>query len=139
MFQIEMANGTEPEGLPEMLATLLRQNLEQRPYKLQDFNALDIVVGLKVTDAEIAVTLVFQKGRLVIHNGLVMDSNLLITVDSEGIFDLNLLRIKFGLPWYFDTQGRKILRSLLSGRLKIQGIWSHLASLIKLTRVMSVC
>ncbi|NIO04915.1 MAG: hypothetical protein GTN74_09950 [Proteobacteria bacterium] len=138
MFQIELAKGTESEGLPEMLATLLRQNLEQKPYKLKDFNALDIVVGLKVTDLEVAMTLVFRHGHLVIRDGLVMDPKLLITTDSEGIFDLNLIRIRFGLPWYLDAQGRKVLKSLLSGRLKIRGMLTHMGSLTRLTKIMSV-
>jgi len=139
MSEIELAEGTEAEGFPEMLAMLLKQNLEQKPHKTKDFCALDIVVGIKIADLEMEVTLVFKKGHLVIYKGWVMDPSLLITVDSNTIFDLNLLRVKFGLPWYFDAQGRKILRSLLSGRLKIQGMWAHMASLIRLTKIMSVC
>jgi hypothetical protein len=138
VFQIELAKGTESEGLPEMLATLLRQNLEQKPYKLKDFNALDIVVGLKVTDLEVEMTLVFRNGRLVIYDGLVIDPKLLITTDSEGMFDLNLIHIRFGLPWYLDAQGRKVLKSLLSGRLKIRGMLTHMGSLTRLTKIMSV-
>lgn len=137
-MEIELAGGTETEGLPEILATLLRQNLEKKPHRIKDFDALDMVVGLRVTDIEMEVTLVFEKGHLVIHKGLMMDPKLLITTDSDTVFDLNLIRVRFGLPWYLDAQGRKVLKSLLSGRLKIQGMWAHMGSLTRLTRVMSV-
>ena len=135
---IQLAPGVEAEGLPEMLATLLRQNLEQRPERIKDFRALHIAVGLRVVDLDMEITLRFQEGELTIHKGLVKDPGLVITADSEIIFDLNLIRIRFGLPWYFDAQGRKILKALLSGRLKIQGMFAHSISLTRLTKVMSV-
>lgn len=138
MFEIKLAEGTETEGFPEMLATLLRQNLEQHPHKVKDFNALDIVVGLRITDVGMEVTLAFKKGNLAVSKGLVMNPKLVITTDSDTVFDLNLIRVKFGLPWYFDAQGRKVLRSLLSGRLKIKGLWAHIGSLTRLTKVISV-
>ncbi len=138
MPEIELAQGVESEGLPEMLAILLRQNLEQNPDKGKDFNALHIGVGLRVIDLNMELTLAFQKGRLVIYNGLVEGPKIIITTDSETVLDLNLIQVKFGLPWYFDAQGRRILKSLFSGRLKIHGMFVHMGSLTRLTKVMSV-
>jgi hypothetical protein len=138
MVDIELAKGTNNQGLPEMLATLLRQNLEKKPHRVKDFNALDIAVGLRVTDLEIEVTLAFEKGRLVVYKGLVENPKLLIITTSDTIFDLNLVSVKCGLPWYLDGHGRKVLKSLLSGRLKIRGMWTHLVSLTRLTKIMSV-
>ncbi len=57
---IELAEGVEAEGLPEMLVTLIRRNLEQKPGRLKDFNALNITVGLNVEDLGIKLSLVFE-------------------------------------------------------------------------------
>lgn len=138
MSGIKLAKGLKTEGFPKMLAVLLRQNLEQKPEKLKDFNLLNIVVGLKVEDFQMEITMVFDKGQLTIHQGLVKNPKLIIMTNSEILLNLILIHIKFGLPWYFDAHGRKILKGLISGRLKIKGMIAHLIALNRLTRVISV-
>ncbi len=138
MAVIKLAKGFKTEGFPKMLAILLRQNLEQKPEKLKDFNSLNIVVGLKIDDFQMEITLVFDKGQLTIHRGLVKNPKLIIMANSEILLNLNLIHIKFGLPWYFDSHGRKIVKGLISGRLKIKGLITHLIALTRLTKVISV-
>ena len=58
--------------------------------------------------------------------------------DSATILDLCLLKIKFGLPYFFDANGFKILKKLLARKLVIKGLLSHFAALVKLTKVFSV-
>ena len=138
MPDIKLAEGMETQGLPEMLATLLKQNLEQKPHRIKDFNALNITVGLKVVDIEMELRLIFKKGLLIIDQGLVNNPEIIIIAFSENLFDLNCIRIKFGIPWYFDSLGIKTLKGLFSGRIKIKGMLTHLISLIRLTKIMSV-
>jgi hypothetical protein len=51
---------------------------------------------------------------------------------------LSLINICLGLPNYFDKAGRDILKNLLLGKLKIEGMLKHPLQLIHLTKIFSV-
>ena len=138
MTEIRIAPGAEDLGLPDMLKDLLEQNLEQNPHKINDFRKLDIKVGMSVTDAEVEMTLAFNKGILTIHPGVLPDSGLKITTESGIVMALSNQRIKWGLPYYFDETGREIMAAMTSGRLKVKGLLLHFPSLVRMGRVMSV-
>jgi len=57
---------------------------------------------------------------------------------SSTILDLCLLKIKFGLPYFFDGAGFKVLKKLLARELIIRGMFCHFSTLVKLTELFSV-
>jgi hypothetical protein len=63
---------------------------------------------------------------------------LVIRTESEQVMDLSVLKIKWGLPYYFDEAGMKVLSHLLSGRLKVKGMIFHPILLTRLSIIMSV-
>ena len=121
-----------------ILADLLTANLAQRPEKRAAFMRMRGVVTIDLADIETAVTLVFEQGKLRIQAELSACPDLLIRTASEHVMDLNALRIVGGLPWYFDGAGRKVVAHLLTGRLKIAGMFAHPILLTRLTKIMSV-
>ncbi len=137
MADIELAPGAEVAPLTGVMADLLGGNLEEKPFRIKDFNALHANVGINAVDAESQVTLEFQRGKLVVHNGLV-DPDLLITAEVETLLGITNLKIKFGIPWYFDEVGLDTIKKLLKGDLKIKGMLFHPFALTRLTKVMSV-
>lgn len=56
---IELAPGAEVNAFATMLADLVRQNIESKPHKRKDFDALDGKVALVAEDADVALTLEF--------------------------------------------------------------------------------
>jgi hypothetical protein len=62
----------------------------------------------------------------------------MVSAESEIIMALSNQAIKWGLPYYFDDTGKEIFAAMKSGRLKAQGMWLHLPSMIRFSRVMSV-
>lgn len=137
MPDIELAPGAEVAPLTGLMADLLGGNLEEKPQRIKDFNALRANVGINATDAESQVTLVFHGGKLVVHNGL-KDPDLLISATVETLLGITNLKIKFGMPWYFDAVGLDTIKKLLKGELKIKGMFFHPLALTRLTKVMSV-
>jgi len=125
-------------GLAEMMFNLIRQNLEQNPQKIKGFNSLDAKVMIEARDIQIIIGLEFKQGKLTISKGSSFKPDLHIITDSATILALCLLKIKFGLPYFFDANGFKIFKKLLSGELVIKGLMSHFAVLVKLTKVFSV-
>jgi hypothetical protein len=121
-----------------ILADLLRENLAQHPEKREIFRKMRGGVVIDLADIETVVTLVFTGGGLRIEAGDVENPALVIRTASDRVMDLNALSIVGGLPWYFDEAGRKVVAHLLTGRLKIGGMFTHPVLLTRLTIVMSV-
>lgn len=125
-------------GLAMMFSDLLRQNLDQHPERINIFNALKARIVIEARDIQTIVGLEFKQGRLTISGNILSQSNLHIIADSATVLDLCLLKIKFGLPYLFDAKGFKVLKKLATRQLVIKGMFCHLSTLIKLTKLVSV-
>ncbi len=129
----------EPSAFATMLGGLIEANVGGRPEKQKDFDALQARVGIWVTDIDEGVTLDFQKGHLVVHNGLQPKRD--ITIRAEALTVMNLSNLKiglFGMPVYYDEVGRGVAAKLVQGRLRIDGLVGNLATLNTVTRIFSV-
>jgi hypothetical protein len=135
---IVLDEGAREVGLADMISNLIRQNLEQKPHKLKSFRALKSNVVIVASDIEITITLAFQSGKLTIYNGIAGRADLKIVTDHDVILELSLINICLGLPNYFDKTGRDILKKLLLGNLKIEGMFKHPLQLTHLTKIFSV-
>ncbi len=135
---ILLDEGAKDVGLADMVFNLIRQNLEQKPHKRRSFEALKSNVMIVASDIEITITLVFRNGKLTIYNGIVGETDLKIVTDHDVILEFSLINICLGLPNYFDKTGRDILKRLLLGKLKIEGLLKHPLQLAHLTKLFSV-
>jgi len=125
-------------GLPVMLADLIRQNIEKSPDKIKPFESLDAKVLIEIPDIQTSAGLEFHRGKLTLSKDLSGKPDLHILTDSATILDLSLLKIKLGLPYFFDTNGFKILKKILSGEIIIKGLFKNFPVLINLTKVISI-
>jgi hypothetical protein len=146
---VVLAAGTEDNGLAIMLGDLVRQNLEAKPGKKADFAALDGRVAIVAEDADVALTLVFQRGRggsLTIYDGIVGVPDVAIRGPSDAILALSNMPIETALglpiPSPRDREAVKVVsdltRAMREGRLHVYGMVLHLRLVLRLTRVMSV-
>ncbi len=143
---IELAPGAEDNGLANMLADLVRQNLDAKPHKKNDFTALTGSVTIVADDAEVALTLRFDHGRLTIHDGIVGIPDVTIRGTSDTILALSNLPLTTPLaipiPNPRDKEAVQVVRSVVEamrrGQFHIYGMAFHLPMLVHLTRVMSI-
>ncbi len=138
MGLVNLAPGAEEAALAMMLSEIIESNLRDKPQKLKDFNKLKTRVYINAYDADLELTLVFNKGELTVHNGNVGQPNISTITDSGTLLDLTNLKIKAGIPWFFDENGREVTKKMLSGKLKIHGLVTRLLPIIRLTKAMSV-
>jgi hypothetical protein len=131
-------NHAEAVPFAGIIAELLATNVARHPEKQAVYRRMRGAVAIDLIDIETAVTLVFGGERLRIDAGIVGAPALIIRTASDRVTDLNALRIVGGLPWYFDEAGRKVVAHLLTGRLKIEGMFGHPVLLTRLTKIMSV-
>jgi len=125
-------------GLPVILADLIRQNIENKLEKIKPFESLEAKILIEIPDIQTSAGLEFHRWKLTLSKDLPGNPDLHILTDSATILDLSLLKIKLGLPYFFDKNGFKILRKILSGEIIIKGLLKNFSVLINLTKVISI-
>jgi hypothetical protein len=147
--KVLLAAGTEDNGLAIMLGDLVRQNLDAKPGKRADFAALEGRIAIVAADADVALTLVFERGpsgTLTIHDGIVGIPDVTIRGPSDAILALSNIPIATPLglpiPMPSDRDAVKVVsdltRAMREGKLHMYGMLLHVPMIMKLTRVMSV-
>lgn len=150
MPDVELAPGADANGLAIMLTDLVRQNLEAKPGKMDDFNALRGTVAIVAEDADVVLTMRFEaleeRGKLRIHDGIVGIPDVTIRGPADAILALSNMPLatRFGLPIPSprDPQAVKTVRDLVTlmreGKLHVYGMAFHFPMVMKLTRLMSI-
>ena len=146
MISIELAPGAENNGFAAMLADLVRQNLEGKPHKMRDFDALDGTIALVAEDADVALTLEFARGRLTIHDGIVGIPDVAIRGSSDMIMALSNMPLTrlLGLPLPDPRDkeqvaiSQSVMTAMRAGAFKMHGALLHPGLVMRLTRVMSI-
>lgn len=136
--EITVDKGAEENGLANMVAELLRANVETSDRKRAVFLRMKGSVGLIATDAEVKVTLVFDRGRCVVHDGILEGTEVTVTADSDSILELSNVRLVGGLPCYFDKPGRAVVSKVFGRAIRIRGLVRHPVTLTRLGIVLSV-
>ncbi len=131
-------NQAEEVPFSFIISELLSSNITQKAERMRTFKSMYGVVAIHLVNIEAAVSLIFAGGTLSIVPGIAGKPDIIITTDSDKVMGLNLISVKFGLPYYFDKAGLTVLKQLLSGDIKIKGMLAHPILLTKLTKIMSV-
>jgi hypothetical protein len=128
--------GPEPSGLASMVADLIEQNLARDPERRRLLRRS--VAVLDAPDAEVTVFLRIAPEGVRVGDGDVPDAHLRIKADSGRLLGLTTAPLRFGLPDAMTREGRVIVRDLIAGRLRIQGLLGHPLRLARLTKLLSV-
>ena len=137
-MEFKIVNNAQEIPFSFIVQDLLSGNINRSPAKLAVFNKTQGVAAINLSDIEAAITLIFQRGSLTIEPGIAHNPAIIIKTSYELVTDLNMLNIRWGLPYYFDVAGRRVLGHLLSGRLKIKGMFTNPVLLNNFTILMSV-
>ena len=127
----------EPNGLAEMLGGLIQANLEQHPDRESLLRSA--VIAIKAPDAEVSVTITILPGKVTMHNGRPKTPPQLdVTADSTTLIGLSSVPLRFGLPDSMTKDGREINLKLLKGEIKVKGMVTHLGTLSRFNKLLSV-
>ncbi len=136
MAQVEYVDG-EPNGLATIVGGLIEANLIAHPERERLLKRA--AIGIIADDAGVAVSLRFSPGRVTVASGFVGGgADLIIRTTSEDLIAMSSVPLRFGLPDVFTAAGREVTGNLLSGRLKVAGLFRHLPALSRLQRLLSV-
>ncbi|MBC7173998.1 MAG: SCP2 sterol-binding domain-containing protein [Polyangiaceae bacterium] len=137
---VELAPGTESNAFADMLAQLVRQNLDDHPEKKATLLRMRGRVAIVIDDLGLAVTLLFEEGRMRVHDGIfgVPDATLRTTSDYVMKMSLVELEPRTGLPDPRGEVAREVWAASQRGEIRVLGLLTSLGLLVRLTRVMSV-
>ncbi len=138
MAAIELAPGADDNGLALMLATLARQNLDDHPERERAMRRLRGRVAIIAEDADVALTLQFARGRLVLHHGIVGIPDLTIRGGFEQIGDMSRMESVGPLPDPRGPVNRAMWAAIRDGRLKIWGLPRALGLLLGMGELLAV-
>ena len=137
-MELNIVNHAADVPFSFIVQELIAGNIEKSQAKHAVFQKMQGVTAIDLPDIEATITLIFQQGKLIIEPGIVQNPAIIIKTSSDLVTDLNLLNIRWGLPYYFDAAGRRVLGHIFRGRLKIKNMFLHPVLLTRLTIIMSV-
>ena len=137
-MDLNITNKAQDLPFSFILEELIAVNITKSPAKQNIYKKMKGIVAIDLPDIEAAVTLTFGQGKLTIEAGINGNPEIIIRTTYDLVMDLNMINIRWGLPYYFDEAGRRVLGHILSGRLKIKGMFFHTVLLTRLTIIMSV-
>jgi len=137
---IELGPGAEENGFALMMSDLIRQNLEDHPHKVRDFDRLRGRVAIVVEDAAVAVTMLFEAGKLTVHSGIVGIPDLTIRAPSDDVMQMSLVELtpRLQLPDLRGEVTRQVMQASRQGRIRMYGLLGNVPLVVRLTRVMSI-
>lgn len=137
---VVLAPGAESNPFAEMLATLVRQNLDDHPAKRATLLRMVGRVCIVATDVGRSVTLLFNGGRLEVCDGIVGIPDVTVRATSDHVLQMSLVELagRFGLPDPRGETTRAIAKASADGAIHVHGMLPNLPLVLRLTRLMSV-
>ncbi len=137
--QVVFEDGAENIPLANMLVEIIKSNVKRSGSKATAYMTMKLSLYLSITDAGAEISLVFDTGDLNVCSGKCAKPQVSIITDSATLMDLASLKTTvLGLPNLFDEKGKNILKKLISGELKLKGIFFNIPSLMKLGKILAM-
>ncbi|MFC5731468.1 MULTISPECIES: hypothetical protein [Nocardioides] len=140
-YPVNLKDGPDANGIAGVVATLLEQNLEAFPARVQLARKLTRPVTITGRDIESTCTISCSSHDVTIANDVVGTPAVTVTATVEQILDLSQLKMKASglLPVGFLTQrGLRILAAIASGSLKVRGLITHPITTFRVIALLSV-
>ncbi|MBS4730346.1 hypothetical protein MSM1_19135 [Mycobacterium sp. SM1] len=130
-----------PNGVANILATLLQQNLDAFPKRVKLARRMGRPVAVVSTDTGGVATIVFGGSEAVVHNGVVGRPGVTVKATVNQILDVSQLAMKAGglLPvGFFTRRGMGVLGAILVHRLVVKGLLIHAVTALRFIALVSV-
>lgn len=137
---IHLAPRAEDNGYAVMVAQLLRQGLDERPEKKATVAKMYGRVTLVVTDLGLTVSLVFDGGRVTVHDGFAGIPDVTVRAPAEWHTKMSLVELepRFGLPDPRGAVAKEVFEASKRGEIQMHGMWASLPLVFRMTKVLSV-
>ncbi|MEX1047300.1 MAG: hypothetical protein WD757_08930 [Actinomycetota bacterium] len=127
----------EPNGLAGILGDLIRTNLEHHPERRSLLKPASFAVT--AYDIGLSATIEMKSDKVVVTNGVAAgNAAISVRADATTLIELSSVPLRFGMPDLLKAGGRRIVRKLLSGKMRVKGLLAHAPSVARLNKLLSV-
>jgi hypothetical protein len=121
-------------GLAGLVLGLVVQNLQRDPSRRRLLRGGTVVIA--AADAEAAVRLELVP-ELPWVEGWPLGAPVEVRATSATLLDISAAPLRFGLPDVLTGDGRRIVGGIVRGRIRVRGLVRHLATVRRLTMLLS--
>jgi hypothetical protein len=136
-----LLDGEKPNGTARILHTVLNEKLDEAPWKARPVKALSKrTVRLLITDRDEWVDVVVGSDGTVDVRSSAADTKPQVTV----ALDMKTLPVILGIPlWHklpalWEKGGQKLVKNLAGRRVRVRGLLSHPAIVIRVLQILGV-
>ena len=137
-FVVELDPGAEDNGLANMLATMMRQNVEDHPERVDVAKKLRGRMAIFAEDADVSISIDFEGERVLFRDGVVGVPDLTIRGGFEQIGDLSRMEQVGAVPDPRGPVNRALFAAMREGKLRVHGLPRGLPLLLGFGDVMHV-
>lgn len=118
---IRLDPAAQNAGLAPRLINLIQGNVARHPERRNTFDRMRGTVAIRAIDANVAATLEFLDGKLLVHDGSGPTADLVISGDRRALLELPNTGLRFGLPDITDPLGRSVIWRMLCRSIRVGG------------------
>ena len=140
-YPVNLDDGPDANGIAGVVATLLIQNFEAFPARIELARKLTRPITISGSDIASTCTINCCSRDVTIFNDVVGKPSVTVTATVEQILDLSQLKMKASglLPvGFFTKRGLHILAAIASGNLTVQGLITHPITALRVIALLSV-
>jgi hypothetical protein len=140
-YAVTLKDGPDANGIAGVVATLLEQNLEEFPDRVELARKLTRPVSITGSDIDSTCTISCSSRDLTVSNDVVGRPSVTVTATVEQILDLSQLRMRGQglLPvGFFTKRGLRVLAAIAVGNLKVRGLLIHPVTALRVIALLSV-
>lgn len=140
-YPVILDDGPGANGIAGVVATLLTQNFETFPTRIELARKLTRPVTISGSDIDSTCTISCGSRAATIANDVVGKPAVTVTASVEQILDLSQLKMKASglLPvGFFTRHGLRVLAAIASGSLEVRGLITHPITTLRVIALLSV-
>ena len=140
-YPVNLSDESDANGIAGVVATLLTQNFETFPTRIELARKLTRPITISGSDIESTCTIRCGPRHATISNDVVGKPSVTVTATVEQILDLSQLKMKASglLPvGFFTRRGLHILAAIATGNLRVQGLITHPITALRVIALLSV-
>ena len=140
-YHITLYDGPDANGIADIIATLLGQNFENFPSRIDLARRLSRPVTIYSSDTDSACTINFGISEAVVFNDVVGKPSVTVTAAVDQILDLSQLKMKASglLPvGFFTKRGLRVFAAIATHRLIVKGLIAHPVTALRVIALLSV-
>ncbi|NCQ61832.1 MAG: SCP2 sterol-binding domain-containing protein [Myxococcales bacterium] len=137
---IVLAPGASESGLCSMLATLIRQTLDEDAIKKKVVGRMIGRIAIVAPDLDQSLTLLFEGGRVELYAGIVGIPDITVRANAEWIMKMSLIETtpRLHLPDPRGKVAREVFGASRAGEIEVHASPASVPLLLRFTHLMSV-